>query len=66
MRIAPDIAEALEHAVAVIVGVDQEVGRMTFTNPGAPPLNEQSGCPSASAVARKKKGRLSMNALSPP
>src|SRR5260370_15844771 len=32
--------------------------------PGAPPLNEQSGRPSASAVARKNNGRLSMNARS--
>jgi hypothetical protein len=28
---------------------------VTRTNPGAPPLNEQSGRPSASAVAMKKK-----------
>src|SRR5258707_7142106 len=32
--------------------------------PGAPPLYEQSGCPSPSAVARKNSGRLSMNARS--
>src|SRR5437899_796498 len=33
-------------------------------NPGMPPLNEQSGRPSASAVARKKNGLCSTKALS--
>src|SRR5258706_13454372 len=32
--------------------------------PGAPPLYEQSGRPSSSAVARKNSARLSMNARS--
>ncbi len=34
------------------------------TNPGGPPLNAQSGLPSASAVARKKTMARSMKAVS--
>ena len=65
LGIDQDIAQAFEHAVAVIVGESASSdGPVIATNPGMPPLKEQSGLPSASAVARKKYGALSMNARS--
>ena len=38
-----NVAEALEHAVAVIVGNASSEAPVTRTKPGMPPLNEQSG-----------------------
>jgi hypothetical protein len=39
-------------------------GSSTRTKPGSPPLYEQVGLPSASAVARKNMSRASMNSRS--
>jgi hypothetical protein len=57
IRIHRQVAQALEHAVAVVVGERNSDGPVTRTNPGGPPLNEQSGRPSASALAKKEVDR---------
>jgi hypothetical protein len=59
-----DVAEALEHAVAVIVG-KCDLGRAGDAHKARRAALERAiGPASASAVARKKYGRLSMYSLS--
>ncbi len=64
IRIDRDIAEALEYPVPVVGRKEDFVWRGNADKPGHPPLVRQSGRPSESAVAKKKKAQLSINTLS--
>ena len=57
MRIAPDVAQALEHAVAVIVGIDQEIGGYDPREPGRSALERAIGPPFGVRGGQEEEGQ---------
>ena len=54
IRISENIAEALEHAISIVVGKSKYDGPTTRTKPGIPPLKEQWAAPCCIGCRQKE------------